>query len=75
MLAYIFLSRCFLMDNSMLLCLEAHQDKQLEYLQGQIRKLIHQGKAQKILSTGMFWYNPCTCCVLQCDVSNMVVFM
>ena len=75
MLASIFLSRCSLMANSMWLCLEGYQHKQLEYLQSQIRILTHQGKAQKILSTGMFWYNPCTCCVLQCDVSNMVVFM
>ena len=65
MLASIFLSRCSLMANSMSLCLEGYQDKQLEYLQSQIRILTHQGKAQKILSTGMFWYNPWTCSVLQ----------
>ena len=44
-------------------------------LQSQIRILTHQGKAQKIFSTRMFWYNSCACCVQQCYVSNMVVLM
>jgi ATP-dependent exoDNAse (exonuclease V) alpha subunit len=39
-----------------------YRDKQLEYLQSQIRILTHQEKAQKILSTEMFWCNPCISC-------------
>ncbi|VAH03632.1 unnamed protein product [Triticum turgidum subsp. durum] len=46
MLASIFLSRCSLMANSMWLCLEGYQHKQLEYLQSQIRILTH-GKSTK----------------------------
>jgi hypothetical protein len=38
-----------------------YRDKQLEYLQSQIRILTHQEKAQKILSTEMFWCNSCIC--------------